>query len=235
MTHDNLSLPTILQPNNPTQLLDCLLLPMAPTVTTLSHLPYEIREKIFTYLVTAPWPLRFNDFFKVPCGDDDHKFDKILAIIDIFPSGPRFFYEENKFYLSDTSIPSFLAHTIPSSTPDKTTTPQNHITQLSTVILPHYYDKDEANKSLRLLLSCPRLHKVDIEISVSHRGLCEFDVMFDDLREVLWELGKKLGGDEGLSVAHRCLYERTRWTMEDFGRKRPPVQCGICRNGGMGY
>lgn len=85
------------------------------------------------------------------------------------------------------------------------------------------YYKDGINKSLRLLLSCPRPCKVDVEISAFYGDLCEFDTTFRDLREALWELGKKLGGDEGLSMGLRWLNGRARWMMEDFERARPPV------------
>ncbi|KAL8834536.1 MAG: hypothetical protein Q9176_007418 [Flavoplaca citrina] len=196
---------------------------MAPTVTTLSHLPYEIRQKIFTYLITIPGPIKFDGSFRAWYGYDQREVDKILSIVDIFPSSPRLFYEENKFDLSEPFIPSFLAYTLPASTSGSTATPQNHVTHLSIKIPLRPEDRKEICKPLRLLLSCPRLDKVNVVIRASHEGLCEFDATFRNLMEALWELGKKLGGDEGLSVELRWLNGRARWMMEDFERERLPV------------
>ncbi|KAL9631094.1 MAG: hypothetical protein Q9204_004396 [Flavoplaca sp. TL-2023a] len=208
---------------------------MAPNPITLSHLPYEIRQKIFTNLITIPWPIIFDGSFRATLLYQIREVDKTLAILNIFPSGPRLFYENNVFDLSEPFIPSFLTYTLPSSTPDKPTTPQNHVTRLSTYIQPMLYGKDGINESLRLLLSCPRLCKVDVEISAFYGDLCEFDATFRNLREALWVLGKKLGGDEGLSVELRWLNGRARWMMEDLQRARSPVYCGKCGGMRMGH
>ena len=196
---------------------------MAPNPITLSHLPYEIRQKIFIYLITIPWPIRFDGSFKAAYGHDNREIDKILTVVDVFPSDPSIFYTHNTFDLCSTLIPSFLAYTLSSPILGSITTPQKHITHLSTMILPLLYVKDDFSKSLRLLLSCPRLRKVDVEICAFYKGLCEFDVTFHKVREVFWELGKKLGGDDGLGVELRWLYGRARWTMEDFEREEPPA------------
>lgn len=86
---------------------------MAPTTITLSHLPYEIRQKIFTYFVTIPWSIIFDGSFRAYYGHAKRDVDKILAIAEIFLSGPRLFYEDNEFYLSEALILSFLAYKFP--------------------------------------------------------------------------------------------------------------------------
>ncbi|KAI4285049.1 MAG: hypothetical protein L6R38_000944 [Xanthoria sp. 2 TBL-2021] len=141
-----------------------------PKLLPVFRLPLEIRDEILSYLLVTDSPIDFTGgiYYKAP------RVKSVLEgtlrkfpVIDLIPSGYRFFYRYNIFHISHSQIPAFLdyrptgiavAATTEDSPPDNANaTPRHHITKLIVSI-----ESDEAGPALYALLSCPSLKTLEI-------------------------------------------------------------------------
>ncbi|KAL8988007.1 MAG: hypothetical protein Q9169_008622, partial [Polycauliona sp. 2 TL-2023] len=194
---------------------------------TFSSLPTELQDSILSHTLTLPFPIKFDPappHFHASYSHPETEVQKILEIIRLLPSSHETFFRQNTFHVSNDALSTFLAYT-PSSLANHpsqavASSPRNHITHLRVNMQPMIGNVDVP--SLRELLRCPRLKKVEIEIADLVEGLRSFDSTFYQIKDACLELGRKLGGDEWLSVGLTDLYGKGKWTMQDFKTGVPP-------------
>ncbi|KAL8673519.1 MAG: hypothetical protein Q9168_002077 [Polycauliona sp. 1 TL-2023] len=190
----------------------------------LSRLPAEILRQISAYLLTLPRAIHFYGTTMVAIGEYQN-LDRIITLMGICPAGPEIFYANNTFYMLAPSIPTFLAYNNVQSYGE---TPKNYITHLTICIRTYMLDYDKIARQLGRLLFCPRLKKLDLDISLCYGEWPRSNrlfFLFYRIKAACIELGAKLNGDVGLKVELNWIGLRERWTMANFQRGSPPGWC----------
>ncbi|KAL8992193.1 MAG: hypothetical protein Q9169_007289 [Polycauliona sp. 2 TL-2023] len=192
--------------------------PSAGLKPHLSRLPYEIRQQIFTHILTFSVPITFDG--RLHSRDGKYRVERILPLLGHIASGAQMFWSRNIFHISAPQhIPSFLSY---ATAQTASLLPREYVTQLQISINPlHDAEVWQLVGALRLLLSCHQLRKVELQVAI-HCHIEECEDLFYQVREAALELGQKLGGDEGLIVALNLRGETRRWMIEDFRQKEPP-------------
>ncbi|KAL8759417.1 MAG: hypothetical protein Q9199_000787 [Rusavskia elegans] len=194
-----------------------------PKLLPLFRLPLEIRDDILSYLLVTDSPIDFTDgiYYEAPSVNSVLEGTlRKFPVIDLIPSGYRFFYRYNTFHISCSQIPAFLDYrptgpTVAAASehsPPRNTiaTPRHHITKLIVSI-----ESDEAGPALHALLSCPSLMTLEIQTdSWDFDDVCEFYRLFRPIQDIGIELGEKLGAER---VRVKGSVKRTLfiWSMAD--------------------
>ncbi|KAL8725980.1 MAG: hypothetical protein Q9166_007014 [cf. Caloplaca sp. 2 TL-2023] len=187
---------------------------------TFSSLPFEIRNEIFSHLLTAPFRIHFDPTigFKASSSHNDAEMQQILDMIDLIPDGRKFFYRNNLFLVDDRQIESFLEYQ-PPGTVTATAVPKSHIRRLCYLIQSHFSlasNTDyEPGASLSLLLDCPELKQLEIDVVGLLEDVAEFDRTFGNIADTCIYLGEKLG-EGGFKIDGSYLYGSFTWTMKNL-------------------
>lgn len=189
---------------------------------TFSTLPREIRDRIYTHLLVDSAPIRFFDLaygFDPPSEDVKHA----LQHINLSSEARDIFYHYNTFYVCDIGLQAFLQYK-PSTNLEGIkgdSAPKDHVRRLNIMIDPLLRHQYDAVPALRILLECPNLRKVHIDLGGRIEGMRDFDSTFFRIADVCIELFDKLG-EEGLKVEARTLYQSCMWTLAVFKSGKPP-------------
>lgn len=195
-----------------------------PKLLPVFSLPLEIRDEILSYLLVTDSPIDLTGgiYYKAPSVKSVLEGTlRKFPVIDLIPSGYRFFYRYNIFHISPSQIPAFLDYrptgpTVAAATEDSppdnaVATPRHHITKLIVSIESYV-----AGPALHALLACSSLKTLEIQTDCwDFDEFWEFYSLFRLIQDVCIELGKKLGA-ERLKVKGSVKRTIFIWSMAEL-------------------
>ena len=188
-------------------------------IASQPFLPREIRDMIYTHLLSDNLPIWFDlvDNFK----PHNPNVQQALNIIDLILEAREIFYRANIFRVDHQILQKFLRYSPPRdrTSTSSVTTPKVDVTHLIIDMQPdlHWPNHDPV-PALRSLFKCPRLKSVVIQVHGWRiEDLQEYDPTFKQITDICIELGDRLGEQRLMVVAEGCYASRT-WYTADFRR-----------------